>query len=286
MPRSSGLRRPDAVVLQSLRARIRRLEGSFAGVGAGADGLGVCPLGAPEIDDVLPWGGLPRAALHEILGAPAHRGAIVGFCAGLLARLAGDAGTVLWCRRGRGNEALYGPGLATFGLDAARLVVVRGRNATDVLWVMEEALRGGGLMAALGEIDDISITAARRLQLAAEGGGGAALLLRPTREKAEPGPAVTRWRVAPAPSAVEADRPGVGAVRWRLDLVKCRGTLPAAASGEDDGARETLRSWLVEWRDGAQANPFRVVADLRHRQVVEPETARGHGGAQPVRLAG
>ena len=57
---------PDPVLLRNLRARIRRLEGHAPGsTGNGAPG--VVTLGAADIDGALPWGGLPRAALHEVL---------------------------------------------------------------------------------------------------------------------------------------------------------------------------------------------------------------------------
>jgi len=256
MSRTSQNNRPDPAVLDTLRARIRGLERSPAGGDAGA-----MPLGAPEIDAALPWGGLPRAALHEVLAA--DTGAAAGFCAALLARLAGAAGTVLWCRRGRG---LYGPGLSVFGLEADRAVVVHARRDAEVLWVLEEALRSHALAAVLGEAGDLGQTAARRLQLAAESGGTAALLLRPERGDVRPSPAVTRWRVAAAPSAVVSGKPGVGTACWQVDLLKCRAGALGTAGGHGKlfGAP---RSWLVEWRDGKAAGGFAVAAELRDRAV-------------------
>lgn len=266
MSRSTGFRRADPAVLEALRDRIRGLEGSFC---KGDDG-GVLRFGALTLDEALPWGGLPRAALHEVLAVDG--GAATGFCAALLGRLAAGTGTVLWCRRGRAQD-LYGPGLAAFGLAPARLLVVRARTATDVLWVMEEALRSGALAAVLGEADGLGVTAARRLQLAAEGGATAALLLRRDRAEPEPGPAVTRWRVAAAPGGLVDGRPGVGRPRWRLDLLKVRG----------GGAFGEARSWLVEWRDGTTAGDFAVVADLRDRPA---EPAAEGTGTVAIRLAG
>ena len=86
------------------------------------------------------------------------------------------------CRRS------YGPGLARFGIDAERLLVVTVRRPAELLWVMEEGVRGGGAVADL--------TASRRLQLAAENGRAAALALPPAgaAEIARPGRAV---RVSP-----------------------------------------------------------------------------------------
>ena len=229
-------RRPDPARLEALRARIRRLGGH-----PGKGRRGVLALGAAAIDGALPWGGLPRAALHEVIGRP---GAASGFAAALLARFAGPRGVVLWCRRERG---LYGPGLAALGLDSARLIVVRGRTHRDVLWAMEEGLRSGAPAAVLGEADGARPVALRRLQLAAETGGVAALLLHRDNRQNPPSitAAVTRWRVAAAPAAGDAPR-------WRLDLVRCRG----------GGSR----SWLVEWPHGTTGD-FVVAADLSHRQA-------------------
>jgi protein ImuA len=260
---------PDPALLEDLRARIRRLERHAP---ERDDPPGALALGAPEIDGALPWGGLPRASLHEIIGGD---GAASGFCAALLARLAGDRGSVLWCRRGRD---LYGPGLAAFGLDPGRLIVVRGRTPTDVLWAMEEGLRSGGLAAVLGETDGIGPTAARRLQLAAEAGCVTALLLRPAHGKTAS--AVTRWRVSAAPGVPAKGHEGAhgsftGAPWWRVELLRCRASGRAGNAVENPGhpgapsGKRPLgapRSWLVEWRDGTTGG-FTVAAELRHRPV-------------------
>ena len=269
MSSSTPFRRPKPAVLEGLRARIRRIESHLP---EGGEGSGVTTLGAPEIDGALPWGGLPVAALHEVLAR--HKTAASGFCAVLLARLAKSTGTVLWCRRGRG---LYGPGLSAFGLAPERLILVRAHTDTDILWVLEEGLRSGSLAAVLGETDAITATAARRLQLAAESGGTSAFLLRSARGKVEPGPAVTRWQIASVPSFGDKDeiRPGLGGHRywggrWRVDLLKCRSGAPGAVKVQkNENAFGAPRSWLVEWRHGTAAGTaagrLAVAAELRHR---------------------
>ena len=225
--------RPDPALLQKLRASIRRLEDHAP---QGNSTPGVMPLGAADIDGALPWGGLPRAAMHEVLGTGT---AAAGFCVALAARLAGSTGSVLWCRRGHDP---YGPGLALFGLDPRRLIVARGRTGKDVLWAMEEGLRSGALAAVLGEARELAPTARRRLQLAAETGGAMALLLRPGGAKTPPEAALTRWRISAAPGTATGPR-------WRVELEHCRGAMPAA--------------WLVEWSN-EKTSGFTVVAELRH----------------------
>jgi protein ImuA len=211
--------------LAALRARIRQLEGPAR--------HGVLPFGVVEIDAALPQGGLALGAMHEILGAGGDEedgAAGAGFVAGILARLA--AGPVLWCLR---RPDLYGPGLLAHGLDPARLVVVAARHDDDMLWAIEEGLRAPGIKAVVGEVGRLPMVAGRRLQLSGERSGVTLFLLRRWRdaaeaaaERARPSAAVTRWRVAPLPSAAIAGEPGVGRPRWRVELVRCRGGAPAS----------------------------------------------------------
>ena len=253
---------PDPALLASLRARIGRI-----GCGASAERpREALPLGVPAIDAVLPGGGLPRGCLHEIVAADPSAAAS-GFAAVLLARLAGDGGAV-WCRRdpGRHGANLYAPGLAAFGLDLRRLLVVRTRRDTDVLWAMEEGLRGGAVAAVLGEVAAAPPIAMRRLQLAAETSGTTGLLLRPFGA-AGAGSATSRWRVASAPSEPLTLPlrgslplpPGEGwgegahlpAVRWRAELLRCRAAAPAG--------------WLLDWCH--ETHRLVVAAELRDRPV-------------------
>ena len=91
---------------------------------------------------------------------------------------------------------------------------------------MEEALRSGAVAAVLGEIQEADLTARRRLQLAAEAGGAAALLLSPPESRPGPSPALTCWRIASAPSGPPPYGVGIGAARWSVELTRCRGAVP------------------------------------------------------------
>jgi len=214
--------------LAELRARIAALEG----VGR-EKGAGVMPLGVAEIDGALPWGGLPLGCLHEIEGG--GDGAPLGFAALWLARLAaGLDKPVLWVAAG---DPPYAPGLAGFGLGPARLVVVRAAKPAQALWAMEEGLRCPALAGVLGEVGGLDVTAARRLQLAAQGSGVSALLI---NRGALAGSAVTRWRVVSAAS-IGPPGEGVGPWRWWVELTRCRGR----GLKEDGG----VAAWLVEWAD-------------------------------------
>jgi protein ImuA len=260
MPVRHGPRRADAALLRRLRARVRALERHPSALGRG---IRTVPLGVPEIDAALPWRGFPCGALHEvIIGGGGGHGAALGFAAAVLGKLAGDGGYALWCRR---DSGLYGPGLAAFGLDVRRLVVVLARSETDVLWTMEEALACAGLAAVLGEAHAVPPIALRRLQLAAEKSGVAALLVRP--ERAGASPAATRWRVGAAPS-----RPTAGFFRWQVELLRCRAGGSGLAERTAHGPREAAdarpgawpRAWILDWSHGTTGG-FAVAADLRHR---------------------
>ncbi len=246
---------PD--VIADLKARIRAMErkGAIAGMKAGGGGRVAL---SPALDGLLPAGGLARGALHEITGTAGANGAAAGFAAALLGLLGraesggevGQAGPAqgqpaLWCRRhwdAHENGELYAPGLAAFGLDEERLLLVRAKRDADVLWAMEEGLRSPALAAVLGEVDGLDFTASRRLQLAAESSGVTCLVLRGVERGLPSSAAVTRWQVEPG--RVEAGRAdgmtnGEGA-RWQLRLLRVRG-------GETAGEP---RTWPVEWRDG------------------------------------
>jgi len=230
-----------AAELARLKGRLRDLERGERGAGPALS------LGVPELDAALPEGGLALGAVHELIAADPADSSVFELAArwlGLAQRR--EAGTwALWCGRA---ERLYGAGLAQLGLDPARLVTVRAPRAEDALWVMEEALRCRDLAGAVGEVDGMSLAQSRRLQLAAEAGGIGFLVRASGRAKGgELGAsaAVTRWRIGALPGG-PAPAPGVlGAPRWKLELLRCRGGRPASfilegTEGEEDGATGSL----------------------------------------------
>ena len=265
-PQKRGNRRTPAN-LKRLKAHIQQLEG-FGGTLAEANRQ-VLPFGIDEIDDRLPGGGLARGALHEVFAADA--GIATAFCALLAGRLAKDTenASVLWCERPWTLDAgaLYGPALLQFGIDPARLILVRVRRDNDALWAMEEGLRCGQVAAVVGELDDISLTASRRLQLAAEETGVTALSLRSKVDKPPPSAAATRWRLDAVTHEKDQPRandnndflntppalPGLGAARWQAELFRCRGG--------------TSANWMMEWND--ETGDLSVAAEIRNRPPVQ-----------------
>ncbi|WP_431867101.1 ImuA family protein [Allosphingosinicella sp.] len=208
-------------------------------------------LGVAEVDARLAGGGLAAGALHEIAPDRPDLGddAAATLFAAVLAARAGE-GTVLWALSRRD---LFAPGLAAAGLPPDRVLYAECRGDEEVLAVMEEGLRHGGLAAVVGEAGRAAMAATRRLQLAAEESGTAALMLKRWRRNgadplALPSAAVTRWRLASAPSA-PLDVPGIGRARWRLVLARQRGGEPC--------------EWLMEAPD--ETARLALAADPRHR---------------------
>ena len=211
--------------LAALRDEVRAIES--AGASGGREYL---PFGVEEMDRRLAGGGLAVAALHEVTGERSNLGddsAAVLFMTGIAAR---REGPVLWALARRD---LFAPGLAQAGLGSERVFYAECRTDEDVLAVMEEGLRHGGLAAVIGEVARVqNMAPTRRLQLAAEDHGTTALLLRRWKAGSDPlgapSAAVTRWRIGCVPSGVlaEAGDEGVGRPRWRIALARQRGGEP------------------------------------------------------------
>ena len=221
-PADHALDRP--ALLAALRARAARLSPGGAALPVG-DNLHLCAA----IDQGLPGGGLARAALHEILAA--DPGEAAGFCALLLARA---GGSVLWIAS---EPGAWPPGLSRFGLSPADLVLVQAPRVEDAIWAMEEGLRCPGISGALLAMPEADPESVRRLQLAAESGGGIGLLLRREGEAEGASAALTRWRVGMLAGSGGAAN-DLGDPRWRLDLLRSRGGRP--------------QSWQVVWRGAAE----------------------------------
>ncbi|HXP98412.1 MAG TPA: hypothetical protein VN809_16990, partial [Telmatospirillum sp.] len=177
------------------------------------------------------------------VAATGDDGAAGGFVVVLLGRLAiGQDKPVLWVAD---RDDLYAPGLAALGLPADRLMVARPGRGVRPQWAMEEGARCPGLAAVVGEAWDLDLTAARRLQLAARDSGVTVLVL---NRGAGSSAALTRWRIASAPSVVS--RSGDWAWRWQVTLSHCR--------GRGVGEAGVVATWLVEWHD--ETHRFRLVA--------------------------
>jgi protein ImuA len=147
----------------------------------------ILPTGIASLDALAPHRGFVRGAVHEILSDTNSF-----FLPALLARSAAPSGWIVWCDSRR---ELFPPGLRALGIRLDRLVVLR---APDELWAVAECLRCPAVAACVAALPRLSRVEARRIQLAAERGGGLGILLRPAEAAHWPYAAATRWLVAPA----------------------------------------------------------------------------------------
>ena len=196
---------------------------------------------------------LARGCIHEVEGAAwdAETGAgPAAFAAAMLSRI--EKGAILWAVR---QDAPFAPRLAAFGLDPDGVIFCRCANDSETLAALEDGLRTKGIAAAVGEVGQVTLTQSRRLHLICEASRATGLLLRrqfhgaPRARKPQASAATSRWRVGFAPT--EPEVPGLGTPRWRLDLLYCRGGMPA--------------SFLVEWND--ETGDLRMVAKLADHEA-------------------
>lgn len=210
---------------------------------------------------------LARARVHEFCG-PARR---------TLALMAarGVSGPVLWIRPGWLPERLFPEGVVSF-IQPGRLIFATPRRPEDLLWCVEEALRGAATALVVAELPEPPrLTPVRRLQLAA--GTGAreghavptGLLLTPGTGGAQG--VESRWHLAPRHQAERSE--------WQLDLLRARDAPPgrwrvAATAGmerdpwaeEAERQREGFTLARCPDPDGPQtAAPAAGHADLLHR---------------------
>ena len=121
--------------------------------------------------------------LHEAVG-----GAADTFATALAAQLPGP---VIWIGRARSVGSLAPTGLQKF-VDPARLLLVTAATRVEILWAAEEALRRPGAFCVIFDLErGPDLRESRRLQIAAEQGGGLGLALISGQPQASA--AQTRW---------------------------------------------------------------------------------------------
>ena len=204
--------------MEALRRVIADIERGTAGSGRPR----LVATGFSAIDQDLPGHGLALGAVHEIAGPLAH-----GFAARILAHLSGP---VLWFRPQKERTRLYGPALHKLGCPIEHWFIAYSPTPKDMLWGLEEGLRSGAVDAVVGEItSSLSLTASRRLQLAAERGKALGLLLsgfgahphESTAPPLSPSALTSRWHIAPTPHRDPSEPP-----YWQVQLLKLRNATP------------------------------------------------------------
>ena len=176
------------------------------------------PLG-----EVFPSGAFPLGVLHEFLvDREGNRGAMaasVGFIAAIVSSILSGSGVMVWLSAER---RVFPPSLIEFGVRPDQVIFVDIRNARNVLWATEEALKCSAVAVVAAEVGNLDLTISRRLQLSAEQSQATGFLI---RNDFHPGitSSASRWRITGAPSIMIGDLPGIGHPQWQVDLLKLRG---------------------------------------------------------------
>ena len=166
------------------------------------------PTGWKDLDEALPAGGFEGGTLVEWLAEGAGCGAMTLALGAAARALEGSGACVVIDQR----QEFYPPAAAELGVPLERLILIRPPQPRLALWAWEQALRFRGVAATLGELGALGDRPFRRLQLAAEVGGGLGFLVRPLTFRAAPSWAAVRLGVTAQPSE-ELTR------RWRVELV-------------------------------------------------------------------
>lgn len=151
-------------------------------------GARAVPTGFTALDEELPGGGWPAAALTEILCARQGVGELQ-LVLPALAALTAQGRRIAWLAP---PHLPYAPALAGAGVRLEHLMVVRAPGRRDTLWAAEQVLRAGACHALLAWLPQARYAELRRLAVAAEASPGFAALFRPSAAANEASPAVLR----------------------------------------------------------------------------------------------
>ena len=157
--------------------------------------------GWPELDRILPDGGMPQAVVEITCRHEAYAGATRVAVAAVRAALERDARS--WCAWIDAECTLFAPGLARAGVDLARLLVVRPPKE-DLARTMVKVASSGAFDVLVFELRAArgSEKLVRKLALAAEQSGASILLLAPPHR--DPWPVALRLEVARTPEGLDA----------------------------------------------------------------------------------
>jgi hypothetical protein len=197
-------------LLETLRRKIRHLE-----TAGRPDSDRVISTTCPELDALLPGGGLASGAIHEWLAAAPGCGAeVLSLLAARSACAEGGALVVIDPHR-----QFYPPAAAAWGIALENTIVVRAGSGNLLLWAIDQALRCTAVAAVWGRLEWISERWQRRFQLSAEAGGATGFLVRPAQARRYPGWAEVQWLVEGSanPGSTRFDR------EMAVRLVRARG---------------------------------------------------------------
>ena len=206
-------------------------------------------FGLGPIEKAFPNRSFP-SGVHEFVSTTSpDAAATTGFIACLVSSMMKkDTGLCLWISSKR---AVFPPALAVFGIEPHRVIFIDLTRQKDALWAMEEALKCEALACVVAELNEISFTGSRRLQLVVEKSRVNGFLHRHAPRSINTLACVCRWEIKPLASELEEGMPGVGLPRWQVALQKVRNGEPG--------------SWQLGWSAG------------RFQHAVKPAAASSPG---------
>lgn len=174
--------------------------------------------GYAELDKHLPGGGWPPDALTEVLTTRYGIGEL-RLLMPALAQLSSEAprqdftepGWIAWVAP---PFQPYPPALQQCGIDLSRMLIVRPKETSEILWSAEQALSSGTCAAVLLWPDTLDDQGSRRLQLAAEKGRSWAVAFRPPTARRQPSAAALRLELQSSAQGM------------RVHILKSRGGRP------------------------------------------------------------
>lgn len=220
----------------------------------------VLQTGFPRLDAALHEGGWPLGALTELLPRVPGQGELPLLAPALRAVLQRPGWLVLVTPPG----LPHAPGWAAAGVPVERVLVVRPGTPRDWLWAVDQAARAGqpAVLAWPGRVG-LDGKSLRRLQLAAEEGGGLLVLSRSQSRAEEHSPAALRMRLR----AVRAS--------LAVDILKQRGHWGGQALDLPLPWPESPPPPPTEWLQAASGTPACVTASA-------PAKAAGVTPLRPV----
>ncbi len=227
--------------MQQLARQVRLLETAGRQMHSGR-----ISSGSEVIDRHLPDGGYSKGTLVEFLqNGPGSGASSLALITARQAMASGKYFVVV-----DPSRRFYPPAAVAFGLSLERIIVVHPSDKADTIWAFDQSLRSQAVGAVWAAIDQFDDRQARRLQLAAEQGGGLGLLIRDeSKMRGQPSWADIQWRIAsrPAPSDVVNTNFQSTNCRWiDLHLLRCRGgaggkQIPILIDGTDGQIHDAKR---------------------------------------------
>lgn len=181
--------------------------------------------GLESINLAFPQGIFPLAAIHEFISESNETAsATTGFLAGLLSSIMNKSGLVIWISA---SHTIFPPALKYFGVSPDKIIFIHLKKEKEIQWVMEESLKCKGLSAVVSEMNGLTFTASKRLQLAIEESGVTGFVIRNNSRALNPTACVTRWKITSLPGgSLPVGMPGVGFPRWDIELLKVKNGKP------------------------------------------------------------